>query len=128
MPVSHRCLLCARLPSLFWEQTFFLEPTLATSFLPCLGLDTLPHLQLALEMSGRESRSLVHRTELDQSGIKLDLMQIYSKLYLVFWNIFYHCLYHQNLEGYVCSLHLCLNFCPANQFICTIFLVSTYMR
>ena len=28
---------------------------------------------------------------------------------------------------YVCSLHLCLNFCPANQFICTIFLGSTYM-
>ena len=26
------------------------------------------------------------------------------------------------------SLHLCLNFCPANQFICTIFLRSTYMR
>ena len=29
---------------------------------------------------------------------------------------------------YVCPLHLCLNFCPANQFICTIFLGSTYMR
>ena len=29
---------------------------------------------------------------------------------------------------YVCSLHLCLYFCPANQFICTIFLGSTYMR
>ena len=29
---------------------------------------------------------------------------------------------------YVCSLHLCLNFCPANWFICTIFLGSTYMR
>ena len=29
---------------------------------------------------------------------------------------------------YVCSLHLCLNFCPANRFICTIFLGSTYMR
>ena len=28
----------------------------------------------------------------------------------------------------VCSLHLCLNFCPANRFICTIFLGSTYMR
>ena len=27
---------------------------------------------------------------------------------------------------YVCSLHLCLNFCPANRFI--IFLGSTYMR
>ena len=27
---------------------------------------------------------------------------------------------------YVCSLHLCLNFCPANRFICTIFLGSTY--
>uniref|UniRef100_A0A8C9AXY8 Voltage-dependent anion-selective channel protein 3 n=1 Tax=Phocoena sinus TaxID=42100 RepID=A0A8C9AXY8_PHOSS len=25
------------------------------------------------------------------------------------------------------SLHLCLNFCPANLFICTIFLGSTYM-
>ena len=29
---------------------------------------------------------------------------------------------------YVCSLHLCLNFCPANRFICTIFLGSTYMH
>ena len=29
---------------------------------------------------------------------------------------------------YVCSLHLCLYFCPANWFICTIFLGSTYMR
>ena len=29
---------------------------------------------------------------------------------------------------YVCSLHLCLNFCPANRFTCTIFLGSTYMR
>ena len=29
---------------------------------------------------------------------------------------------------YVCSLHLCLNFCLANWFICTIFLGSTYMR
>ena len=29
---------------------------------------------------------------------------------------------------YICSLHLCLNFCPANQFICTIILGSTYMR
>ena len=29
---------------------------------------------------------------------------------------------------YICSLHLCLNFCPANRFICTIFLGSTYMR
>ena len=29
---------------------------------------------------------------------------------------------------YVCSLHLCLNFCSANRFICTIFLGSTYMR
>ena len=29
---------------------------------------------------------------------------------------------------YVCSLHLCLYFYPANQFICTIFLGSTYMR
>ena len=29
---------------------------------------------------------------------------------------------------YVCSLHLCLNFCPANQFICSIFPGSTYMR
>ena len=29
---------------------------------------------------------------------------------------------------YVCSLHLCLYFCPANRFICTIFLGSTYMR
>ena len=29
---------------------------------------------------------------------------------------------------YVWSLHLCLYFCPANQFICTIFLGSTYMR
>ena len=28
---------------------------------------------------------------------------------------------------YVCSLHLCLYFCPANQFMCTIFLGSTYM-
>ena len=28
---------------------------------------------------------------------------------------------------YVCSLHLCLYFCPANRFICTIFLDSTYM-
>ena len=28
---------------------------------------------------------------------------------------------------YVCSLHLCLNFCPANRFICTIFLGSTYI-
>ena len=28
---------------------------------------------------------------------------------------------------YVCSLHLCLNFCPANRFICTIFLGSTHM-
>ena len=28
---------------------------------------------------------------------------------------------------YVCSLHLCLCFCPANRFICTIFLGSTYM-
>ena len=28
---------------------------------------------------------------------------------------------------YVCSLHLCLYFCPAGQFICTIFLGSTYM-
>ena len=27
---------------------------------------------------------------------------------------------------YICSLHLCLNFCPANQFICTIFLDPTY--
>ena len=27
---------------------------------------------------------------------------------------------------YVCSLHLCLYFCPANRFICTIFLGSTY--
>ena len=27
---------------------------------------------------------------------------------------------------YVCSLHLCLYFCPANWFICTIFLGSTY--
>ena len=29
---------------------------------------------------------------------------------------------------YVCSLHLCLSFCPANRFICTTFLGSTYMR
>ena len=29
---------------------------------------------------------------------------------------------------YVCSLHLCLYFCPGNRFICTIFLGSTYMR
>ena len=29
---------------------------------------------------------------------------------------------------YVCSLHLCLYFCPANWFIWTIFLGSTYMR
>ena len=29
---------------------------------------------------------------------------------------------------YVCSLHVCLNFCLANRFICTIFLGSTYMR
>ena len=29
---------------------------------------------------------------------------------------------------YVCSLHLCLYFCPANWFICTIFLGSTCMR
>ena len=29
---------------------------------------------------------------------------------------------------YVCSLHLCLNFCPAYRFICTIFLGSIYMR
>ena len=29
---------------------------------------------------------------------------------------------------YICSLHLCLYFCPANRFICTIFLGSTYMR
>ena len=29
---------------------------------------------------------------------------------------------------YICSVHLCLNFCPANRFICTIFLGSTYMR
>ena len=29
---------------------------------------------------------------------------------------------------YICSLHLCLYFCPANQFICTIFLGPTYMR
>ena len=29
---------------------------------------------------------------------------------------------------YVCSLHLCLYFCLANRFICTIFLDSTYMR
>ena len=29
---------------------------------------------------------------------------------------------------YVYSLHLCFNFCPANWFICTIFLGSTYMR
>ena len=29
---------------------------------------------------------------------------------------------------YVCSLHLCLYFCLGNQFICTIFLDSTYMR
>ena len=28
---------------------------------------------------------------------------------------------------YVCSLQLCHNFCPANWFICTIFLGSTYM-
>ena len=28
---------------------------------------------------------------------------------------------------YVCSLHLCLSFNPANRFICTIFLGSTYM-
>ena len=28
---------------------------------------------------------------------------------------------------YVCSLHLCLYFCLANKFICTIFLDSTYM-
>ena len=28
----------------------------------------------------------------------------------------------------ICSLHLFLNFCPANQFICTIFLGSTCMR
>ena len=27
---------------------------------------------------------------------------------------------------YVCSLHLCLNFCPANWLTCTIFLGSTY--
>ena len=25
---------------------------------------------------------------------------------------------------YVCSLHLCLNFCPANRFICTIYFFS----
>ena len=29
---------------------------------------------------------------------------------------------------YVCSLHLCLYLCLANQFSCTIFLDSTYMR
>ena len=29
---------------------------------------------------------------------------------------------------YVCSVHLCLDFCPANWFICTIFLGSTYMH
>ena len=28
---------------------------------------------------------------------------------------------------YICSLHLCLYLCLANQFICTIFLDSTYM-
>ena len=28
----------------------------------------------------------------------------------------------------VCSLHLCLYFCTANRFICTIFLGSTYIR
>ena len=29
---------------------------------------------------------------------------------------------------YVCSLHPCLYFCPANRFICTIFPDSTYMH
>ena len=29
---------------------------------------------------------------------------------------------------YICSLHLCLNSCPENRFICTIFLGSTYMH
>ena len=29
---------------------------------------------------------------------------------------------------YVCSLNLCLCFCPANRFICTIFLGSTYVH
>ena len=29
---------------------------------------------------------------------------------------------------YVCSLHLCLCFCPGNWIICTIFLGSTYMH
>ena len=32
------------------------------------------------------------------------------------------------LLPYICSLHLCLYFCLANWFICTIFLDSTYMR
>ena len=29
---------------------------------------------------------------------------------------------------YICPLHLCLYFCSANRFICTIFLYSTYMH
>ena len=29
--------------------------------------------------------------------------------------------HHPPWYPYVCSLHLCLNFCPANRFICTIF-------
>ena len=29
---------------------------------------------------------------------------------------------------YICSLHVYLSFCPANRFICTIFLRSTYMH
>ena len=29
---------------------------------------------------------------------------------------------------HICSLHLCLYFCPANRFICNIFLGPTYMR
>ena len=58
MPVTYSCLLYTRLTSLFQQQTFFSRADLG-----CLlhhpAWDCLAHLRLALEMEGRESRSLV---------------------------------------------------------------------
>ena len=71
----------------------------------------------------------------------LNLFFLYSRFFLsILYKLVYTCQsqspnssYHHHHPAfplwcpYVCSLHLCLCFCLANQFICTIFLHSTYM-
>ena len=87
MPVIYRCLLCARLTSLFWQQTFFSRADLGC-LLPQPAWDGLPHRRLALEMGGRESRSLVTKDRTRPNWNEINLMHIDSKLYLIFWNTF----------------------------------------